>query len=122
MEKQRIPNALPELDEEGFLVDTNKWTEEVAQIMAQMEMPTALTKDHWILIDFMRLFYLEDGCVPPVRMLARRTGISLRRMKELFPQGLTKGACKYAGIPRIAITPQFLYPGQASHARTTKDV
>ena len=105
MEKQLIPNTLPELDEEGFLVDTNKWTEEVVQIMAQREMPTALTRDHWIVIDFMRLFYLEDGCVPSVRMLAGRTGLSQRRIKELFPRGLTRSACKYAGIPRIAISP-----------------
>jgi len=109
-EQKPMGSAMPELDEEGFLIDTKKWTEEVAQILAQEEQPRGLTEDHLIVIDYMRQYYLEFGSVPPIRMLARRTGLSLLRIKELFPSGLTKGACRYAGIPRIAIRPQFLYP------------
>jgi tRNA 2-thiouridine synthesizing protein E len=111
MENKKAPNLMPELDEEGFLVDTNKWTREVAQILAQQEEePVGLTEEHWRVIDFMRQFYLEYGSPPSVRMIPRHTGISLRRIRELFPEGLTKSACKYAGLPRIAIRPNFLYP------------
>ena len=109
-EQKRTRTGMPELDEDGFLVDTKKWSEDIAQILAEKELPSGLTEDHWLVIDFMRQFYLEYGTVPPIRMLSRRTGLSLRRVKELFPNGLTRGACKYAGIPRIAIRPQFLYP------------
>ena len=70
-------------DEEGFLTDTEKWTEEVAQILAQEEPPRGLTEDHWIVIDYMRQYYLEFGSVPPIRMLARRTGLSLLRIKDV---------------------------------------
>jgi len=105
-----MPNALPEVDEDGFLIDAEKWTEDIAEILAKAEVPKGLTSDHWVIIDFMREYYLTFGTVPPVRMLARRTGFSLRRIKELFPSGLTKGACKTAGIPRIVIKPHFLYP------------
>jgi len=108
--RQPAHDAMPELDEDGFMIDTKKWTEEVAQILAQAELPKGLTEDHWTVIDYMRQYYLEFGSVPPIRMLARRTGLSLLRIKELFPNGLTKGACRYAGVPRIAIRPQFLYP------------
>ncbi len=105
-----IPAAIPGVDEDGFLTDTEKWTQDIAEILAQEEMPKGLTPDHWIVVDFMRQYYLEFETVPPVRMLARRTGLPLRRIKQLFPTGLTKGACRIAGIPRIAISPRFLYP------------
>jgi sulfur relay (sulfurtransferase) DsrC/TusE family protein len=39
-----------------------------------------------------------------VRMLARETGLSLRDLKHLFPDGLRKYACKYAGLPCGAVT------------------
>jgi len=74
------------------------------------EVPEGLTEDHWSVINFMRQYYLEMGTPPPVRMIARRTGCSLRQMQRLFPSGLTHGACKIAGIPRDAISPRFLYP------------
>lgn len=106
----KIPANQPEIDEDGFLMDTAKWTQDIAEILAANEVPQGLTPDHWLVLDFMREYYMNFGTVPPVRMLARRTGFSLRRIKELFPSGLTKGACKIAGIPRIAIKPVFLYP------------
>lgn len=109
-EPQKIIAGMPDLDEDGFLQDGKAWTKEVAEILAQGEVPGELTEDHWIIIHYMREYYLTFGSVPPVRALARRTGISLRQIKELFPNGLTKGACRIAGIPRITIRPSFLYP------------
>jgi tRNA 2-thiouridine synthesizing protein E len=103
-------SVMPEVDEDGFLVDAQPWTKEVAEILAQPEVPQGLTEEHWKLIDYMRQYYLRTGSVPPVRKLARDTGMTLRRIKALFPQGLTKGPCRLAGIPRIAIRPSFLYP------------
>jgi tRNA 2-thiouridine synthesizing protein E len=99
-----------ELDKEGYLVRTETWTEDRANALAKEEVPHGLTEDHWKVIEYMRGYYLENGTVPPVRMLARRTGLSLRQMQRLFPSGLTKGACKIAGIPRSAVSPRFLYP------------
>ena len=111
MTKQHnTPVTTPEVDEDGFLIDAEKWSQDIARILAEAEVPKGLTPDHWVIIDFMREYYLNYGSVPPVRMLARRTGFTLRHIKELFPSGLTKGACRIAGIPRIAIKSSFLYP------------
>jgi len=111
MEKQIIPDGMPELDEYGFLVDVKKWTEEVAQTLAlQDEVPTELTDNHWIVIGYIREYYLEYRSAPPIRMIARRTGFSLRRLKELFPKGLLSTAWKYAGLPRNAVRSQFMFP------------
>jgi len=99
-----------ELDQEGYLVRAETWTKDKANTLAKEEVPQGLTEDHWKVIEYMREYYLENGTVPPVRMLVRRTGLSLRQMQRLFPSGLTKGACKIAGIPREAVSPRFLYP------------
>ena len=103
-------SQLLELDKDGFLVRAETWTKDMARVLADEEVPQGLTDDHWRVIDFMRQYYLEMGTVPPVRMLARRTGFSLRQLHGLFPSGLTNGACKIAGIPRNVISPRFLYP------------
>ena len=108
--KNEMPTTMPEFDEEGFLIDSEKWSKEIAEILAQKDVPQGLTEDHWRVLAFMREYYQTFGTVPPVRMLTRRTDLSLRRIKGLFPSGLTKGACKIAGIPRVTIRPNFLYP------------
>ena len=100
----------PQLDKEGYLIRTETWTKEVAQTVAQEEVPEGLTDDHWMVVNHMRDYYIEYGNIPPLRKLARDTGFSLRYMQKLFPNGLAKGACKIAGIPSNAIKPSFLYP------------
>jgi len=108
--EHEMTTPTPEIDEDGFLIDCEKWSEEIAEILAQKDVPKGLTEDHWTVLAFMREYYHTFGTVPPVRMLSRRTDLSLRRIKALFPSGLTKGACKIAGIPRATVRPNFLYP------------
>ena len=104
------PVIAPELDEEGFLTKADTWNEDVAELLAQAQKTVELSEEHWQIVNYMRQYYLEFGSVPPVRKVSRDTGISLREMKRLFPEGLTRGACRIAGIPRNVIKPSFLYP------------
>ena len=99
-----------DVDEDGFLTKGENWTHDVAQILARPQLPEGLTDDHWKIVNYMRQYYVEFKSVPPVRKISRDTGISLRELKALFPEGLTKGACRIAGIPRHVIRPSFLYP------------
>ncbi|MBA7505381.1 Sulfite reductase, dissimilatory-type subunit gamma [subsurface metagenome] len=99
-----------DLDEEGFLRQPEMWNRDVAQLLAQEEVPNGLTEDHWKIVGYLRQYYLEFGTVPPVRMLRRDTGFNLECIYKLFPSGLTRGACRIAGIPRNTIRPNFLYP------------
>lgn len=96
--------TMPELDQDGYLMDAQKWTKEVAEILAKSEIPQGFSEDHWRVIDFLRQYFLEWESAPPVRMLARQTGLSLRDLKRLFPDGLAKGACRYAGLPLRVLT------------------
>ena len=96
------------MDEEGFLRQPEIWNRDVAQLLAQGEVSGDLTEDHWKVIDYLRRYYLEFDGVPPVRMLHRDTGFNLQSIWRLFPCGLTRGACRIAGIPRIRI--HGIYP------------
>ena len=96
--------AMPQLDPDGYLLDTHEWTKEIAEILAKSDMPQGLTEDHWKVIDYLRKYFLEWESAPPVRMLSRETGLSLRDLKRLFPEGLRKHACRYAGLPCGAVT------------------
>lgn len=107
---QRSPIPVVEVDGEGFLLRPETWTKDVAQFLARDEVLGGLTEEHWKVIDYFRQYYLEFKSVPPIRKLARDTDCSLNRAYELFPSGLTMGACRLAGIPRLAVRPGLNYP------------
>ena len=106
----QAPIFFPGTDDEGFLTQPETWTKDIAEILAQGEVPAKLTEDHWKVIDYLRNYYLKFETVPPVKMLCRDTGLKFTYICKLFPSGLTKGACKIAGIPKNTIKPCFLYP------------
>ena len=96
--KQKTPTPAQIVDEEGFLLQPETWTKRVARTLAQGEVYEGLTQDHWKIIDCVRQYYLEFGTIPPIRLVVRRSGFSLRCIHELFPNGYAKGVCKVAGI------------------------
>ena len=104
----KLSPLVPERDEEGFLLKPEAWDKNIAQLLAQREVPAGLTDDHWKIIDYLRGYYLKFDTVPPVRMVCKRTGLKFGYICKLFPSGLTRGACKVAGIARAKIHP--LYP------------
>lgn len=110
VERSQVLVSTLDLDEEGFLRHPEMWNESVAQLLAQEEVPGELTEEHWKLINYLRRYYLDFDTVPPVSMIRRDTGINLEHVCKLFPSGLTRGACRIAGIPRKTIRPNFLYP------------
>jgi tRNA 2-thiouridine synthesizing protein E len=99
VEQKKRTVVTAEVDEYGLMLHPERWNREVAQLLAQKEAIGDLGQDHWQVINNLRQYYLEFGIVPPVRSLERNTGLSLRRIYELFPSGLAKGACKVAGMP-----------------------
>ena len=95
---------LPALDEEGYLVEPQDWSEAVAEELARLE-KIQLTEDHWDAIRFMRAQYEETQIIPDARHvikhLSNRLGTAARkRLFELFPYGYVKQACRIAGMKR----------------------
>ena len=87
-------------NEEGFLVDANEWTEEVARQLAEQEGIMQLTDRHWAVINFMRKEYKDNGEVPTIRRLKNAGGIPTKDLYELFPNGPAKKAARIAGLPK----------------------
>jgi tRNA 2-thiouridine synthesizing protein E len=89
-----------ELNDEGFFVDPDEWTEDMAPEIAAGEGIGTLTDKHWQVIRFMREQYAEKGTGPTVRVLGKTSGVSVKELYELFPKGPAKTAAKIAGIPK----------------------
>ncbi len=87
------------VDEEGYLLPLEEWSRSVARLLAYGIVPGELNQDHWRVIEYLRLYYLRFGMVPPIRKLSRDTGFKLSWIFKLFPTGVARGACKIAGIP-----------------------
>lgn len=95
---------LPEFDAEGYLVEPQDWTVEIAEEFARQE-NIQLTEDHWDVIHFIRAQYDENQIIPDARHaikhLSVRLGTAARKhLFEIFPYGYVKQACRIAGMKR----------------------
>ena len=89
-----------EVDEDGFMAEPEEWNEDIAFALATTEAVDELTDDHWIVVKYLRDYWLEFGIAPMIRKLCKKTGFTLKEIYELFPSGPAKGACKVAGLPK----------------------
>jgi tRNA 2-thiouridine synthesizing protein E len=89
-----------EVDEDGFLQNTELWDQAVAQYFADGAEIGKLTDDHWKVVHMIRNYYLQFGVAPMVRKVLKDTGFDTKQIFQLFPGGLAKDACKVAGLPK----------------------
>lgn len=95
----RVGDTTLELNDKGFLERPELWDEDVARALARADGVPELTPEHWKVVRYLRDHWLEHGLAPMVRKLCKQTGVTLKRIYELFPAGPAKGACKVAGMP-----------------------
>ncbi len=88
------------VNDEGFFTDPGQWREEMAPQLAAAAGITELTERHWQVIKFMRHEYEAKGTGPTVRVLGKTSGVTVKELYQLFPQGPAKTAAKIAGIPK----------------------
>lgn len=100
MTTMTLTAAPVEVNEEGFFLHPEQWTEDMVPELAGREGIDTLTYDHWRVIRFMRREYLEKGTGPTVRVLGKTSGVSIKQLYELFPKGPAKIAARIAGIPK----------------------
>jgi TusE/DsrC/DsvC family sulfur relay protein len=89
-----------EVDEDGFLVDPELWSEDIVKAFAKLEEVGELTDDHWKVINYLRDYWKQFGIAPMIRKLCKETGFTLKEIYVMFPSGPAKGACKLAGLPK----------------------
>lgn len=84
----------------GFLVDFQAWNERFAQlIIREWKLPEGLTDRHLRVINFLRDFYRISKNIPTVYETCKVNNLELDDLKDLFPEGYRRGACRIAGLP-----------------------
>ncbi len=87
------------VDNQGFLADHEQWDETFAYgIAPELNIAGGLNENHWKVIHFIRDRFQETGECPLVYEACRQIGATSKKMKELFPSGYLRGACRLAGI------------------------
>ncbi len=86
-----------EVNEEGYLVNPEDWTPEIAEAFAAEEGIT-LTDRHWQVINFVREYYKEHGEPPTLRRITKLSGVPTKELYQLFPGGPAKKVARLAGL------------------------
>ena len=89
-----------ELNDEGFFVHPEQWTEAMAPELARRDGIDELTEMHWKVLRFVRGEFETKGTGPTVRVLGKTSGVSVKDLYQLFPKGPAKVAARIAGIPK----------------------
>jgi TusE/DsrC/DsvC family sulfur relay protein len=87
-----------ERNEEGFLVNPQDWTKEIADEIAKSEGISELTPAHWKIIDFSRANAESSGAAPTLRQITKGAGVSTKDLFKLFPKGPAKKVAKISGL------------------------
>jgi TusE/DsrC/DsvC family sulfur relay protein len=87
-------------DAEGFLLDSEQWTESLAVETARENGIDELTNRHWQVITSMRSAYLDHGALPWLHMLTKVSHVEIPELFELFPRDPSRLVTKIAGIPK----------------------
>lgn len=87
------------VDNDGFLADFKIWDEDFAEGMAAgCGIKGGLTDDHWHIIHYIHDSLTNTGMCPVVYKTCRVNNLNLADLKELFPTGYLRCACKLAGV------------------------
>ncbi len=87
-----------ERDGDGYLVDTDVWTEELGKAMAKAD-GIELHDDLWNQVLQARNYYDENSVVPPIRKFAKYVGIDKKVLFKQWMTGPMKPISKYGGLP-----------------------
>jgi tRNA 2-thiouridine synthesizing protein E len=85
------------VDEDGFLVRFEDWTEETARVLAKREGIHELTEDRIDILKFMRQYYEKHKFFPIVRFVCKTVGQPRTCVTDKFPDPVV--AWKIAGLP-----------------------
>ena len=102
---ETAPRLKPEyeISPQGFLVDFDRWNGRFAELVAaEWNLPDGLTPKHWEIIHHLRNYYLATNNIPTVYEVCEAHRLDLNDLRELFPEGYRRGACRIAGLPFFA--------------------
>ena len=89
-----------EVNSEGFMIDSDQWTPEVAVEIAKEVGISELLDGHWKVIGFCREDAARQGQPPGLRRISKLSGVNMKELYRLFPKGPGKLAARVAGLPK----------------------
>lgn len=98
MSTREIGGKTVEFDAEGFMVNPNDWSKEIAEVLAGEEGINPLNLEHWKVIEFCRADYQKQGEAPTLRRITKEGGVSTKDLYTLFPKGPAKKVARIAGL------------------------
>ena len=99
MEMVTLGGKEVEIDEDGFIQDPDIWNKEVAADLAKTEGVDELTEEHWKIVHYLRDYFIINRTIPTVYETCSANDSNLEELRELFPAGYRRGACRIAGLP-----------------------
>lgn len=90
---------LPERDGDGYLIEPDNWTPEIARAMAAAD-EVEIDDVKWEQILKAREYYDENGVVPPIRKFSKYIGADQKEMFKMWMTGPMKPITKYGGLPK----------------------
>jgi tRNA 2-thiouridine synthesizing protein E len=89
-----------EMDELGFLKDPADWDEDFMEtLMGQTDPPSSPTERHFQVVRYLRDYFVVNGLIPAVFEACTANDLTLEELRNLFPAGYRRGACRMAGLP-----------------------
>ncbi|MGD9385409.1 MAG: TusE/DsrC/DsvC family sulfur relay protein [Thioalkalispiraceae bacterium] len=89
--------SVPEVDEDGFLLDPERWNANLASTLASQFGIESLTDEHWLVINALRDYFNKFGVAPAMNHISNQYGKDKNWVHSLF------GDCLHAwcvvGLP-----------------------
>jgi TusE/DsrC/DsvC family sulfur relay protein len=86
-----------DFDADGFVIDSNRWSEQAARRIAEVDGVGELTPAHWAIIHYMREHHFAYGSLPPASQACHAHGMDKHAVQRLF--GGCRAAWRIAGLP-----------------------
>ena len=100
MAEKNYAGKIVEVNDEGYLVNKNDWTKEVAAEMAK-EAGIELTDKHYEVLEYLRE-QEAAGASLTIRKVGKSGITDIKGLYKLFPGGPLKLSSKFAGIAKPA--------------------
>jgi tRNA 2-thiouridine synthesizing protein E len=100
MPLRQYANKTVQVSNDGFLLNLDEWSPDIAEEIARDAGISDLTEDHWKVISFCREDMAQTGKSPGLRRISKRSGVNMKSLYKLFPKGPGKLAARISGLPK----------------------
>ena len=92
------------LDDEGFLIKPELWTEELSRKMAKTQFNITLTDQQLKIITYIRDYYKKWETLPMLKTIRDEFNLTAQEIDDSFKRGSSTARgviCKLAGLPKM---------------------